>query len=49
MKKELYDRLDYKEKLIYDEFNEFSGKLLARVDALTAVMQKLLHLASTDP
>lgn len=49
MKKELYDGLSTKEKILYDEFIDFSGKLAARMDALTQVMQKLLDVATNDP
>lgn len=49
MKKELYDQLSYKEKMIFDEFTEFSTKLVSRLDAITLVMQKLLEVATLDP
>lgn len=49
MKKELYDQLSYKEKMIYDEYADFTLKLASRIDALTQVMQKLLDVALLDP
>lgn len=49
MKKELYDQLSDKEKMLYDEFIDFSGKLAARIEALTQVVQKLLDVATNDP
>lgn len=49
MKKELYDQLSYKEKMIYDEFADFTMKLIERMNALTQVMQKLLDVATRDP
>lgn len=49
MKKELYDQMSTKEKLLYDEFIEFSVKLAARIEVLTQVIQKLLEVATHDP
>lgn len=48
MTKDLYDQLSYKEKIIYDELCEFSRKLTAQLAALTAVMEKLLEVATHD-
>lgn len=49
MTKDLYDKLDYKEKAIYDELTQFSKTLLARIDALTEVTKALLAEATRDP
>lgn len=46
--KELYDRLDYKEKMIYDEFCHFTKVLTEQLTVMTAVMQKLLDVATHD-
>lgn len=49
MKKELYDTLSVKEKLIYDEFSDFSLKMAARLDALTLAIKRLVEVATQDP
>lgn len=49
MKKELYDQMSAKEKMLYDEFTDFSVKLASRIEALTQVVQKLLDVATHDP
>lgn len=49
MTKENYNQLTHKEKLMYDEFNEFTNKLALRIEAMTKVMQRLLEVATHDP
>lgn len=49
MKKDVYDTLSDKEKIIYDELVEFSRKLSAQLEALTQVAKKLLDVATLDP
>lgn len=48
MNKDLYDKLEFKEKIMYDEFCDFTRKLCARIDVMTQVMQKLLDEATKE-
>lgn len=49
MTKEQYDKLTPGEKLLFEEYTGFTKRLLERIDALTAAVQKLLEVATTDP
>lgn len=49
MTKEVYDLLTTREKMLYDEFVQFSKTLQERIDALTQVTQALLTEAMKDP
>ena len=48
MTKDLYDTLSFKEKAMYDELCGFSKKLTVQLDVLTALMQKLLDVATNE-
>lgn len=49
MTQDQYRDLSYKEKMVYDELSQFSRKLSEQLTALTALMEKLLHVATHDP
>lgn len=46
MKKELYDQLNDKEKMTYDELHGFSERLTARMDEIIELLQTII--AVTD-
>ncbi len=49
MKKELYDQLDYKEKMLYDEMHEFSKRLAERMDEIILLLKTIISSAEDPP
>lgn len=49
MKKDLYDQLSQKEKLMYDELNSFAGRLAARFDEVATLLKTLIQKVNIDP
>lgn len=49
MKKELYDQLTAKEKLMYDELSGFSNRLATRFDEVVMLLKALIEKVNLDP
>lgn len=49
MTQENYEKLNDREKMIYNEFIEFTKNLAQRVESLTLAVKRLLEVATEDP
>lgn len=49
MKKELYDQLSYKEKMMYDELYAFSKRLSDQMDEVVELLKTIIAVADQDP